>query len=420
MRSTLTAAISTLLLTTTAASAQQTIVSDPHIQTVTVRSTDSRTTVPVIELNATDSIVITFDELSHDYQRFSYTIEHCDALWQPSPLSPLDYVSGFAADNLIEPADYSMNTTTDYTHYSFSLPNEQTRMKLSGNYRVSVYSDDYTSTPAFSVCFRVAEPLVPVTAGVSTDTDVDHNATHQQLTLSLATDALTLRNPLQELSVQVQQNGRTDNLVSDISPTHIAASELRYEHLPSLIFDAGNEFRRFETVTIKQPGMHVDKVRYFTPFYHATLFTDAPRTDNYSYDQDQNGRFSIRADRTDSPDTEADYLFVHFHLESPKLSGADVYLHGDLTNYAIDEQSRMSYNNLTGCYETVRLLKQGSYNYQYVSSADGHKLSTALTEGNHYEAENTYTVYVYYRPVGERYDRLVGVQQVSTTHTSSR
>ena len=54
------------------------------------------------------------------------------------------------------------------------------------------------------------------------------------------------------------------------------------------------------------------------------------------------------------------------------------------------------------------LLKQGLYNYRYVTRDNSGRPVTADLEGNFYETENEYSVYVYHRAFGERYDKLIG------------
>ena len=54
-------------------------------------------------------------------------------------------------------------------------------------------------------------------------------------------------------------------------------------------------------------------------------------------------------------------------------------------------------------------LKQGLYNYQYMYLGNGEEQGTIEeTEGNFYQTENEYYVYVYQRAFGERYDKLIG------------
>ena len=63
----------------------------------------------------------------------------------------------------------------------------------------------------------------------------------------------------------------------------------------------------------------------------------------------------------------------------------------------------------SGCYTADLLLKQGAYNYMYLWVPDGTAVGqTGKIEGDHYETVNEYLVKVYDRPMGERYDRLVG------------
>ncbi|MDE6165655.1 MAG: DUF5103 domain-containing protein, partial [Muribaculaceae bacterium] len=49
------------------------------------------------------------------------------------------------------------------------------------------------------------------------------------------------------------------------------------------------------------------------------------------------------------------------------------------------------------------LLKQGMYNFQYVTTSGANPI-----EGDHYETGNEYLCLLYYCPPGARYDRLIG------------
>lgn len=75
----------------------------------------------------------------------------------------------------------------------------------------------------------------------------------------------------------------------------------------------------------------------------------------------------------------------------------------------------MTYNRATGLYEKTLLLKQGAYNYQFLTiDTDGksHTASTSTIEGDYYQTRNEYLIKVYTRHRGERYDRLIGVTTV--------
>ena len=71
----------------------------------------------------------------------------------------------------------------------------------------------------------------------------------------------------------------------------------------------------------------------------------------------------------------------------------------------------MKYNYNLKAYEAQLQLKQGYYTYEYVFVEDGHRVfDTSVLEGDFYETENDYTIFVYYYKPGNRYDELIGVE----------
>ena len=394
--------------------AQHILIHDPHIQTVQTLVNNDFKAPPVIALDQDDHIELSFDELSHDYHQYCYRLTHCNADWTPSDLNEMDYMDGFD-ENFIEDYELSDVTTMEYTHYRLFLPNDDVQLKLSGNYLITVYDRDDPDHPVLKAGFSVLDKKANVMTTVSGDTDIDHNKTHQQVSFKVNYTGYTVRNAQQELKAVVIQNGRADNAVTDLKPTYMTGNEVEYTHNRKLIFKAGNEFRRFETVSTRHVSMRVESLQFFDPYYHATLLPDDPRNRNYSYDQDQNGRFLIRnEDALESDDTEADYFFVHFSLPQEKpFTNGRLYLQGQFTYNRFDRQTEMKYNHDTRSYECTLLLKQGAYNYQYLYVPKGSRTGqTFPTEGDFFETENEYLILIYHRPFGERYDQLIGMQQV--------
>ncbi|MDE5752410.1 MAG: DUF5103 domain-containing protein, partial [Duncaniella sp.] len=189
-----------------------------------------------------------------------------------------------------------------------------------------------------------------------------------------------------------------------------------YEHLRPLIFPAGNEYRRFETVSTNYPGMGVERIERDAPVYNMMLYADEPRASkDYLFDRTQHGRYLVRSSDVSDSSTEADYVMTNFTLAMPPLAGYDIFIDGDLTDRRFSPSSRMVYNEASGAYEQSLLLKQGSYNYQYLAVPSGSlKGETGPVEGNKYQTVNEYTVKVYHRPKGTRFDRLVGYGVVSS------
>lgn len=394
-------------------SAQQTWVNVPHIRTLRVIANDNWMTPPIIRLNTGEQVEISFDELTHEYHRFTYKITHCNADWTPSDLFDTDYLQGFN-DNVIEDYQNSLNTTMLYTHYRFHLPNDEVQLLVSGNYRVSIYGEESEDEPVAQACFSVIEPRTGISAEVSSNTDIDTNDSHQQVSFTVNYPGMNVTSPQAEFKVRVYQNMRTDNCVTDLQPTYLQPGQMQFVHNQRLIFPAGNEYRRFEIINMHYGFQDVEKMQFFDPYYHATLYPDQPRT-NYSFDQDQDGRYYIRYDMAQDNATEADYLFVHFTLEGfdKPLPGGNFYLNGEFTYDRFTADYAMTYNEQTQCYEGVQLLKQGVYNWLYLFVPEGNDVGeTAPAAGNFYETENEYLILVYHRPFGGRFDQLVGMKQL--------
>ncbi|MDR2775890.1 MAG: DUF5103 domain-containing protein [Tannerella sp.] len=368
---------------------------------------------PYIELNGEKRIKIIFDALHHSSGRFACSVIHCDADWKRSALLPVEYMNGFR-HVAIEDFANSINTTTHYTNYRIFFPNEDIQFTVSGNYAVQVYNEDDTDDIIFTACFSVVEPLVEIDASISGNTDIDFNKAHQQIDFTIDRTNINIAYPQNDLKIFVYRNNNRTDIRSDIQPLTITGKQIQYRHNRDLIFEAGNEYRRIEFPTHRYNGMGVEHTGFYNPYYHVTLFREQKRGKNgYLYDQDQNGRFFIRCSECRDPDTEADYCIVHFSLTSTLMHGGDVYLAGDLFNNIFDDRSRMHYDAETGAYGKSVMLKQGLYNYHYAFVEEGAaKPALAETEGNFFETENEYTVAVYYRPNGGRYDRLIGVKTV--------
>lgn len=392
--------------------AQRNEILVPNIKTLQVITNGDWLLPPVVKLNSDDFLHISFDELTHEYHRYIYTITHCNADWAPSDLTEIDYLNGFN-NNPIDDYKPSFNTTMLYTHYRLRIPNEDVQITASGNYIVSVYLDNGSLDPVLKACFAVLDPQVGVTATVSSNTDIDTNASHQQVSFNVNYQGYNINTPQNEVKVQVLQNQRWDNHVTNLQPTYVSPGLLQYTHNRSLIFPAGNEYRRFEITNVHYATQGVDKIEYFAPYYHAVLFPDEPRR-NYSFDIDQNGRYYIRYNLAQDNETEADYLFVHFTLEMEQpLTGGNFYLQGEFTNDWFKPSSLLTYNTQDRAYECVQLLKQGAYNYLYLFVPDGSETGqTAQAAGNFYETENEYLILIYHRPFGGRYDKLIGMQQI--------
>lgn len=392
-------------------SAQENLCFSPRIKTLQIKVNGEWGEPPVILLGGSNWIEISFDDLQASYQRYTYSITHCNADWTQSDLLTSEYMTGFN-DQRIDDYEPAISTQVDYCHYTLTLPNDDNQLLVSGNYRVDIFEDG-EETPIAQACFSIIDPRVGVDINVTSNTDIDTYAMHQQVNFSVNYSGYNINNPMSELKYIVQQNRRWDNHVADLRPSLMQVNKLIFNHNRSLIFPAGNEYRRFEILDPYVPTMRVNYMERVDDYYHATLMVDEQRI-NYLYDEDQNGRYGIRNGDNTNNDTESDYFFTHFTLQMPQVSRGDVYLFGDFTGNRIDDAYKLEYNLIEHQYEITTPLKQGSYNYLYLYKTDDDAYGRTLPcEGDFHQTENEYYVYVYHRPFGLRYDKLVGFQRLS-------
>ena len=130
----------------------------------------------------------------------------------------------------------------------------------------------------------------------------------------------------------------------------------------------------------------------------------------YTYNPDINGNFIIRTLDADNEETEADYAMMHFSLEVDEpFENKDVYIYGAYNNFELNGSNKMEYNSEENIYEASMLLKQGFYNYTYVTLDENNKIDLTKINGSFFQTENEYTVIVYYKPFGALFYRAIGV-----------
>ncbi len=379
---------------------------DPNVRTLTLTVNDDPTLPPYMPLSGRQHIDIEWDEMSHNYKRYVYHIDHCDWNWEPTDgIFESDFLEGLN-DQLIEDYQKSFNTTQIYTHYWLRIPQKELQLRLSGNYRLRIYEEDADreeEQPVLEARFCIYENSAGIITQLSSNTDIDFNRDHQQMTLSVGYGSLSVFDPQRELKVVVMQNRRWDCRVENLVPNVRKANGIEFTHNRQLIFPGGNEYHRFEILDVHRTAVGVERINWFEPYYHATLFPVQPDR-AYSYSEDQNGVYVVRSADDIDDATTAEYIVVHFFLQSPRLQGGDVYVSGRWSGQTFNPDCKMEYDDVNREYHAALLLKQGYYSYEFVQQ----DALTARTMGSFFETENEYQVLVYYREQGARYDRLAG------------
>ena len=357
-----------------------------------------------------NTLHISFDEMSHDVHFYTYTVE---MLY--SDLQSNEYLQGFTTRDITD-YEHSINTSREYTHYWFDFPNEDMQLTKSGAYELFVYEDGNPEKRVASVLFYVEEPLVQIDAKVRANTDIEFNGRYQQVDIDVNTSALDVRDP-NEFKLIVWQNNRTDNARAILRPTFIETNRLRYVNNKDLIFEGGNEYHHFDAFSCFYAGYGIDRIVHEMGDYHAILLPNEVTKGQYIHQYDSDGAFVVNAERTNDSDIEAEYMWVHWMLpmEKPFLDGS-LYVGGDIFNNELSLRNRMQYDNDAKCYWLTELVKQGGYDFQYwfcgKSQESQIKTTTQRVDGSYWQTENEYTIFVWWRPFGSRYDRLIGVKTI--------
>ncbi|HHC79400.1 MAG TPA: DUF5103 domain-containing protein, partial [Flavobacteriia bacterium] len=205
------------------------------------------------------------------------------------------------------------------------------------------------------------------------------------------------------------QNSDWNTVIKDIKPQFYRGTQLLYKYVDKISYWAGNEFLFFDTKQIRTATNNVARVD-LNDIFDTYLYLDEERKHKpYTLYPDINGNFVIRAIDVDEAATEADYTWVHFALESfEELGDDDIYIYGNFNGWQLTEENKMTYDDTSKLYTGKLLLKQGFYNYMYITATKEGTINNHAIEGSFYQTENDYSVLVYYKPFGSRYDQVIG------------
>lgn len=385
-----------------------------NVASVTFYRVGNPISEPIIELNSSEILELSFDLLGTKNPFLNYTLVHCNADWAPSDLSTIEYFDSFSEEP-INDVTYSVNTLRSYTHYKLSFPNQNIKLTKSGNYMLVIYEDN-PQQPLLTRKVYIYENKVNVNAYFARATKIEDQLSKQELNFSINKTGYPI-NAINRLYVVIKQNGRNDNLVINPKPMSVSSEQINYENTGNIVFDGAGEFRTFDIKSVKYKLDNVERIQTINNDILAWLYESRNRQYGaYESNSDIDGKFLIKTEDWDDQ-LQAEYVFVNFFLKAvnPYLDG-EIYVYGGLTDWKIMPYAKMLFNKESGGYFATLLLKQGYYNYQYLFVPfDKNKPNDiSRIEGNHWETKNNYTIFVYYREEGAIADRLIAVKQINS------
>ena len=362
--------------------------------------------IPVFELGETFNLE--FDDLFGNEANYYYQFVHCNYDWTPSQLSRNEYLRGFDDLRVLE-YENSFNTLQMYSHYRLRFPNNNTGFLVSGNYIIKILNDK--KEVVFSRKFILYENIVAVPITVRRGRDVKTIDYIQNLDFMVRSPNFTFLNALDNVKVLIFQNSQINSGIMNLKPMYTLGTDMIYKYQTETEFWAGNEDLYFDNSDIRYANNFIARVDQDTELYTARLYTNEARSSKgYTYFPDQNGNFKVNALDVEFPSIGADYAWVDFTLAAPANFGKeDVYIVGMFNNYKLTAENKMDYDEKSGMYKKMILIKQGFTNYQYVLADKKGKINNKnAIDGNYYLTENNYFIMVYYRDVNRLYDRVVG------------
>ena len=353
------------------------------------------------------TLELSFDDLEGDQKDYYYKLELMTHDWKKSNLIANQYIEGFQS-NIIFNVENSFNTFQNYTHYSVQFPNQNTRITKSGNYLLSVL--DEVEDVIFTRRFTLYENTVTVGVSVSRSRDTKNMNEAQTVNFLVNHSQLQINNPSQEIHVAILQNENWKTAITKIQPQFYKPNQLVYKYPKKTNFWGGNEYLFFDNKNIRNASVNIARSER-KEIYHNYLYPYVNRgLKSYTYNPDINGQFIVRNIEATNPKTEADYAMMYFSLKvGQEVADKEVYVYGAFNNFSITEENKMIFDSSTNYYNANFLLKQGFYNYTFVTKSWDTIISESEIRGNFSETENMYTVIVYHKAFGSLFDRVIGV-----------
>ena len=396
-----------------------------NIHTVKLYKAGDIYSYPVLILNSGEQLELHFDDMDADIKNYYYSFQLCNADWTPANIQIFDYIRGFQSNRISNYRNSSI-VQTRYTHYQAILPERNSAPTKGGNYLLKVFLNDDTSRLAFTKRFLIVNNKSSVAARVTQPFNGNFFQTHQrvQVTVSTAANQINTFSP-QDLKVVVVQNNIWSASTVIDRPSIFRGNYYEYSDEENTTFPAGKEWRWIDLRSLRLMSERMQKLTDSDTSSRIDVFVNPDgerRQQLYVYYRDYNGIYTVENRDNANPFWQSDYAWVHFTFVPPgnrAYEGKSIYVFGELTNYEQNDASKMLFNEQKGVYEKEIYLKQGYYNYSYVTLTDkkqtGLPASLENTEGNFWGTENGYMVMVYFRPFGARADELVGFTRVNST-----
>ncbi|MEN9498057.1 MAG: hypothetical protein RL750_956 [Bacteroidota bacterium] len=392
------------------------------IRSIKVYRVGDPVSYPILYLNANEQLELHFDDLDGDVKFYYYSLQLCNADWRPANLQPFDYWRGFLSNRI---GNYRISNLvqTRYTHYQAVFPERNAGPTRGGNYLLRVYLNDDTNRVVFTRRILVVNKKVSVGGSVLQAFRGEYFQTHQRILATVNTQGANMQTfSPQDLKLTILQNYNWDQARTLDRPTIFRSNYYEYAEEETTRFPAGKEWRWVDLRSFRLRSERVSKIIDSDTSRRIDVYV-TPDEDRqrqvYLYYRDLNGLFTTENRDNPNPWWQSEYAWVHFTYVPPgrrPLVGQRVYLQGELCGYGAAASNEMKFIDSLGVYQGKLYLKQGFYNYRYVSVPEPNRSrltpDASAIEGDFWGTENQYFLLLYFRPFGARADELIGATEL--------
>lgn len=367
--------------------------------------------VPILKKG--ESFTVKFDDIIGDEAFYYYKISHYNFDWTPSSLNKNNYMQGF--DNIrITNVLNSLNSLQIYTHYEVTIPNQNTQaLTETGNYMFEVY--DENEALLFAKKFIIYSNNATVEAQIKRSRDLKYAREKQVVQFQIEPNDLII-NPAKNLKILVLQNNNLNTAITNLTPQFTIGNKYIFKYDQEASFWGSNEYWNLDNKDLRTANASVAKIELKEIYNHYLFMHPYRALRPYTYNPDINGGFVVRNIDASNSDIEAEYVWVHFRLNVQEINNKEIHIYGNFNDYVVDESTKLTFDSNIMAYTGKLLLKQGFYNFKYVTTDKKGNINEGEISGNFDTTENEYTVVVYYKSPSDLCERVIGLGKASSTN----
>jgi len=382
----------------------------PHIGAVKLHPEGAPLGGPFLELGGEARLVLRYDDLSGDWPDHQWTLVHCAADWSAfTDLGDWEYLEGWNPAE-VDNVENSFGGAVTYAHASTTIPSRDLAPARSGHYLLIVHEAGDPDAVVLMRRLVVYERMSTVDIVFRRPMDAAKVPTHQRLEVEVELPpGHRWSNPMRDIRLSVIQNVAWPWAHHGVAASRVLDNTVTFAQQPDLTFPGGDRWRSADLKSLAYLAPGIERISEDPdsegPLWCIRMSRDESRRFRMQSSRpDLKGAFTVHNDRFDDVDLTSDYLNVQFRLEHRDFGSVpQVFLYGALSGWEIDPDFRMEYHESDREYRLNTVLKQGWYDYQYVSL----NKQDATFEGSHAGTPNRYHVYVHVSaPDGT--DRIIG------------